>query len=67
MVQDHKFVGEETTFSEGAEELGGEPTWVIDPLGAWISIHCQAASAIYGQDPLRVIQDFMPPYSLHPH
>jgi hypothetical protein len=40
-------VGEETTFSEGAEELGAEPTWVIDPLGPWITIHCPAASQPY--------------------
>jgi hypothetical protein len=46
-LQEHKFVGEETTFSEGAEELGPEPTWVIDPLGPWITIHCPAASQPY--------------------
>lgn len=30
---EHKFVGEESTFLEGADGLTDEPTWVIDPLG----------------------------------
>jgi fructose-1,6-bisphosphatase/inositol monophosphatase family enzyme len=33
-VQDHQFVGEETTFAEGAANSAfvDAPTWIIDPL-----------------------------------